>query len=189
MENWNAGIQIHNQTTMEMSKWDLSKIVSPIKIDLPSHSDQRGVFRKFYSSEYFQKLDFPLHQINIVTTSNAWTFRGFHWQIAPHQEYKFLQCTSGKILDVAFDTKASRILLVKNELTKDSSELLVIPPYWAHGYLTLENEAQVVYASTGRYSPTHEKGARWDDINLNWDLPNPLYVSDKDQSWEDIQVL
>ena len=59
-----------------------------------------------------------------------------------------------------------------------------IPRGFAHGYITLEDETELIYFSDNELSIEHERGVVWDDISIQIKWPiEPVLISDKDQSW------
>jgi dTDP-4-dehydrorhamnose 3,5-epimerase len=60
------------------------------------------------------------------------------------------------------------------------------PVGFAHGFVTLEPDTDVLYKTTGPYSPESDRGLAWDDpdIRIAWRLPpgGPM-LSDRDRRW------
>jgi dTDP-4-dehydrorhamnose 3,5-epimerase len=70
------------------------------------------------------------------------------------------------------------------ELTENNRRSFYVPPYFAHGYLTLTDGAEVTYLVSAAYLPGVERGLRYDDPALA--LPWPIdvaVISDKDAAW------
>jgi dTDP-4-dehydrorhamnose 3,5-epimerase len=65
--------------------------------------------------------------------------------------------------------------------------MLYVPEGCAHGYLTLEDETEVMYPVTCAYRPEAERGVRWNDpaFGIRWPEVGPLTLSPKDQAWPD----
>ena len=61
--------------------------------------------------------------------------------------------------------------------------MLYIPAGFAHGFVVLSDEAELLYKASDEYSPENDRGIRWNDpdININWgiDLTDPT-ISEKD---------
>ncbi len=80
----------------------------------------------------------------------AGTLRGMHFQVAPHPEAKLVRCIRGAIVDVIVDMRPdspTRLQHVAVELTAANRRSLYVPPYFAHGYQTLEENRGVVPGS------------------------------------------
>ena len=60
--------------------------------------------------------------------------------------------------------------------------MLWIPPGFAHGFLSLEDNTNVLYKSTNEYNKESERGISWNDpeIGIKWPINNPV-LSDKDK--------
>lgn len=158
-------------------------------IDLELREDDRGFFaRSFDSSEFFDAgLEPVVDQCNISFNHKAGTMRGMHFQIAPHPEAKLVRCIRGSLVDVIVDMRpdsATRLQHVAVELSAANRRSFYVPPYFAHAYLTLEDETEVMYQVSGSYAPAAERGLRWNDPALGIDWPVPVTtISDKDASW------
>ena len=158
-------------------------------IDLELREDDRGFFaRSFDSSEFAAAgLEPVVDQCNISFNHKAGTLRGMHFQIAPHPEAKLVRCIRGSLVDVIVDMRPdspTRLQHVAVELSAANRRSFYVPPYFAHAYLTLEDETEVMYQVSGSYAPAAERGLRWDDPALGIDWPVPVTtISTKDASW------
>ena len=58
----------------------------------------------------------------------------------------------------------------------------LIPAGFAHAYITLEPDTEVVYKVTDIYAPQCDAGIRWDDptIAFPWDIRQGPFLSEKD---------
>ena len=128
-----------------------------------------------------------IEQCNISYNHKAGTLRGMHYQVDPAPEVKLVRCTAGAILDIIVDVRPNsptRFEHVAVELSAQNRRALYVPPYFAHGYLTLTDDAEIAYQVSTAYTPGTERGLRWDDPALA--LPWPIEVaviSAKDASW------
>jgi dTDP-4-dehydrorhamnose 3,5-epimerase len=158
-------------------------------IDLDLRQDDRGFFaRSFDTSEFAAAgLEPRVDQCNISYNHKAGTLRGMHFQIAPHPEAKLVRCIRGRLLDVIVDMRPespTRLQHVAVELSADNRRSFYVPPYFAHAYLTLEDDTEVMYQVSGSYEPTAERGLRWNDPLLGIDWPLEVTtISAKDASW------
>ena len=121
------------------------------------------------------------------STTEPARVRGMHYQVAPHPEAKLVRCTAGAVVDIIVDMRPdspTRLQHVKVELSATNRRALYVPPYFAHGYQTLVDGAEVTYQVGGAYAPEAERGLRWDDPQLGLDWPLPVStISAKDASW------
>ena len=158
-------------------------------IDLELREDYRGFFaRSFDSSEFAAAgLEPVVDQCNISGNHKAGTLRGMHFQIAPHPEAKLVRCIRGSLLDVIVDMRPgspTRLQHVAVELSAANRRSFYVPPYFAHAYLTLEDDTEALYQVSGSYAPAAERGLRFDDPALGIDWPVPITtISEKDASW------
>jgi dTDP-4-dehydrorhamnose 3,5-epimerase len=166
-----------------------TQIPGPAIIDLELRSDDRGFFARTFCREEFTAagLDPAVEQCNMSFNHKAGTLRGMHWQVAPHKEPKLVRCTRGGIVDVIVDMREespTRLHHVAVELTAENRRALYVPAYFAHGYITLTDDTEVMYQAGGSYAPGAERGLRYDDPALGLDWPVPVTtISDKDATW------
>ncbi|MCL5435877.1 MAG: dTDP-4-dehydrorhamnose 3,5-epimerase, partial [Patescibacteria group bacterium] len=112
------------------------------------------------------------------------TLRGLHFQNEPHAQGKLVRCTSGEVLDVAVDIRRGSPTYGKwagVELSPENRRLFWLPPGFAHGFCTLKDNSRFEYLMTNEWAPTHERGIRWNDpeLNIKWPVDAPI-VSKKD---------
>ncbi|MVA77267.1 dTDP-4-dehydrorhamnose 3,5-epimerase [Auraticoccus sp. F435] len=158
-------------------------------IDLERREDDRGFFARTFCAEEFAAagLEPVVDQCNLSGNHRAGTLRGMHLQVAPHPETKLVRCVRGAVLDVIVDLRPdspTRLQHVAVELSADNRRALYVPAYFAHAYLTLVDDTEVMYQVTGRYEPSAERGLRHDDpaLGIEWPLPVTT-ISAKDASW------
>lgn len=70
------------------------------------------------------------------------------------------------------------------ELTENNYRMLYVPKGFAHGYITLEDNTEVIYPVSEFYTAEAERGIRWDDpaFNIVWPT-EPAIIFPKDRSW------
>jgi dTDP-4-dehydrorhamnose 3,5-epimerase len=158
-------------------------------IDLKLLEDDRGFFaRSFCRQEFIDAGLEPLvEQCNISFNHRKGTLRGMHVQVQPAPEAKLVRCTRGAIVDQIVDLRPdspTRLQHVSVELTADNRRALYVPPFFAHGYLTLEDACEVSYQVSGAYTPGTERGLRYNDpaLGLHWPI-DVAVISDKDAAW------
>lgn len=160
-------------------------------IELNRFRDERGFFARSFCAKEFEDhgIKFPVAQVNVSYNRLKQTLRGLHYQEEPHGEAKLMQCTKGSIYDVIIDMRSDSptyMQWIGVELTQNNHRLLYVPERFAHGYLTLEDDTEVIYQVSEFYTAGAEQGIRWDDpaFNIDWPL-EPKIISEKDKSWLD----
>lgn len=152
-------------------------------------ADARGSFMESWRRDEFERAgiraDFV--QDNVAVSTRRGVLRGLHFQREPHEQAKLVRCVSGRIFDVAVDLRpgsATRGRHVAVELSAESPALLFVPRGFAHGYVTLTDEAVVEYKVDGAYAPAAEGGVAWNDpaLAIAWPVKEPL-LSDRDRAW------
>lgn len=123
-------------------------------------------------------------QINHSFSRKRATLRGLHYQIAPFSEIKIVRCIRGSLYDVVLDLRKNSPTFGSwhaEILSKENGKAVVVPEGCAHGFLTLEEETEILYFVTAPYSKEHERGVRFDDprFKIEWPL-TPLCISEKD---------
>ena len=160
------------------------KIVTPKKF-----GDHRGFFSETWSGKAFAEagLDLDFVQDNQSLSAPVGTLRGLHFQSAPFAQDKLVRVTRGRILDVAVDIRASSPTFGKHvavELSAENWKQLLVPVGFAHGFVTLEPDTEVLYKVTAPYAPENDHGLAFDDpaLGIDWRLPlSGLTLSDKDR--------
>ncbi len=165
-------------------------------IDLEPRGDDRGWFARVWCKRELEEAGLlgGWVQCNGSYSRHAGTLRGLHYQAAPHEEAKLIRCISGSIYDVVADVRPDSPTFGKwlgVELTAKNRQMLYVAPGVAHGYQTLEDDSEVMYPVTEFYTPSHERGVRWDDpfFAITWPEASNRIVSAKDQSWPDFAPL
>ena len=164
-----------------------TKLAGVVEIDLKSFGDNRGWFSEVYNKELFDKngLRYAFVQDNHSYSATKGTVRGLHLQNAPYAQSKLVRCVRGAIFDVAVDLRldsATYKQWVGVELSAENKKMLMIPRGFAHGFVTLTDDAEVVYKVDNHYNKESEVGILFDDpdIGVEWNVENPV-LSDKDK--------
>ena len=158
-------------------------------VELDRHEDERGFFARAFCQKEFSAagLNPQVVQANYSRNTHAGTVRGMHYQVEPAPETKFVRCVRGSILDVIVDLRESSPTYrshVSVELSADNGCALFVPALCAHGFQTLEDNADVLYLVSGFYTPDCERGLRHDDPRFSITWPKPItHVSEKDTLW------
>jgi dTDP-4-dehydrorhamnose 3,5-epimerase len=168
------------------------KLVTPRKF-----GDERGYFCETHNEKTWANagLNFDFVQDNHSLSRDVGTVRGLHFQTAPFAQDKLVRVISGRILDVAVDLRRSSPTFGRHvvvELSKENWRQLFIPIGFAHGFVTLEPDTEVIYKVTNFYSPQHDCGVAWDDpdIGIAWPAAaESAVLSDKDRKWPRLRDL
>lgn len=151
--------------------------MSPVNlIHSRRHGDARGWFTETYNRDTFAGLgiDCVFVQDNHSFSAPAFTLRGLHFQENPRGQDKLVRCVRGRIYDVAVDIRAGSPTYgqwVGAELSAENGAQLFVPVGFAHGFLTLEPDCEVVYKCSDTYAPDHEGGIAWDSVGIDWPMP------------------
>ena len=149
-------------------------------------TDERGFFLESYNQRAFVELGIGEKFVqDNHSSSQRNVLRGLHYQIKNVQG-KLVRAVEGEILDVAVDVRRSSPRFGGWEavrLSDQNKRMLWIPPGFAHGFLVISKQAQVLYKATDYYSPEHERTLMWNDPDLKiaWDVEGEPIVSAKDQ--------
>jgi dTDP-4-dehydrorhamnose 3,5-epimerase len=156
-------------------------------------ADERGFFARIYCRKSFagHGIDFAPQQNSLSHNIKAGTLRGMHFQRGDAAEQKLVTCLRGKIYDVAVDLRKDSPSYKKwfgVELDAETGHGLYIPKGVAHGFITLSENADVLYQIDGVYNPAAASGVRWDDsaFGINWPR-EPVVISDRDKNWPDFK--
>lgn len=163
-----------------------AKIEDVILIEPKVFGDDRGFFLESY-----KKSDFVQNGIDVDFTqdnhskSTKGVLRGLHYQLHPKSQAKLVRCTRGKIFDVAVDIRKNSKTFGKwvgFELSEENKHMLYIPTGFAHGFVVLSSEAELLYKASNEFSLELDRGIRWNDpeINIDWGIDFTPLISDKD---------
>jgi len=152
------------------------------------YGDERGFFLETYSQIAYRAAGIPCDFVqDNHSLSKKGTLRGLHYQRKPGQA-KLLRVARGRIWDVAVDIRVGSPTFGEWEAVELSAEehnQLFVPVGFAHGFVVLSEEAEVLYKVSKPYDPTEEKGICWDDpeIAVAWPISEPL-LSQRDRENE-----
>lgn len=148
-------------------------------IDPICFSDDRGSFLK---PLYSPVLDNILIREQYITTSSAKVIRGMHFQVPPCQHYKIVSCITGSALDVVLDLRTSSPTFLKHQsiILSPNGPSVLIPPGFAHGFLSLQVDTRLLYNVSTSYSPIHDQGIHYNSFGFEWPVDKPI-VSERDR--------
>lgn len=168
-------------------EFERQKIKDVILVKPKVFGDNRGYFMEAYKkSDFFANgIDVEFNQDN-QSKSTAHVLRGLHYQEAPYGQAKLVRCNKGRIYDVAVDIRKNSETFgqyVKVELSEENKHMLFIPEGFAHGFVVLSDEAELIYKASGEYAPQADSGIMWNDkdINIDWEIDFEPILSEKDK--------
>ena len=163
-----------------------TKIPDLLIIKPTVYKDDRGYFFESYSKGKFmaEGIDQNFVQDN-ESKSMKGVLRGLHFQQPPYAQGKLVRVMKGAVIDVAVDLRKSSPTYghwASIELTEDNKFMYWVPPGFAHGFATLEDNTVFFYKCTNVYNKRAESSIRWDDptLNIDWGIDTPI-LSDKDK--------
>ena len=150
--------------------------------------DARGFFSETYNASMFadRGIDLLFVQDSHSSSAQSGVVRALHYQLPPRAQDKLLRVVRGRLFDVAVDIRRGSPTFGKwvgLEISADKGNQILIPKGFAHGFLTLEPDTEVIYKVTDTYSPEHDRSIRFDDaaIGIAWPgIEGGLQLSDKD---------
>lgn len=162
-----------------------------VRVEIDPQIDERGSFARLHCPDDFALAGHPFVplQTSLSRNNRALTLRGLHYEAAPHEEVKLVRATRGRIFDVAVDLRLGSPTYGQwtgAELSAENGAALLIGPGLAHGFLTLEDDTDVLYQIDRIFEPGHGRGARWDDpaFAIGWPA-KPQVISERDATYPD----
>jgi len=164
-----------------------SPLIGLLLIEPDRFSDHRGFFAETYSRRVYAALGIDLEfvQDNHSLSAAVGTLRGLHFQAPPHAQAKLVRCGRGAIFDVVVDIRCGSPTYGEwagYELSAANGAQLYVPTGFAHGFVTLEPDSEIIYKCSDYYAPVSEGTLRWDDsdIGIHWPLKGDAILSSKD---------
>ncbi len=154
--------------------------------------DERGFFARAFCAREFADagLECNFVQANNTQTLRKGTVRGFHYQLPPAAEVKLVRCIAGAVFDVIVDIRPDSTTFKKSfgtRLDHDNRLMMYVPRGFAHGFISLTDDAELSYMVSAFYDPKQERGLRHDDpaFDVNWPV-EVTGISAKDSAWPDL---
>lgn len=169
-----------------------------IVIEPTVFGDNRGFFMESYSKKDFFAIGMDVEFVqDNHSKSKKGVLRGLHFQ-TQHVQGKLVRVIAGAVLDVAVDLRKNSPTFGKHyliELSADNKKMFYIPPGFAHGFLTLEDNTEFQYKCTDYYAPEFDSGVLWNDsdIGIDWNFEKyglsaeAILLSDKDKKQQTLQ--
>lgn len=148
-------------------------------------NDERGYFFESFNEDKFKDLGLANAFVqDNESKSQKNVLRGLHFQKPPFAQGKLVRVIKGSVLDVAVDLRSGSPTYGQweaVELTEENKLMYWIPPGFAHGFVTLEDDTIFSYKCTNVYNKESEGSILWNDsdLNINWNIENPI-LSEKD---------
>ena len=164
--------------------------IPDVKILVPRQfKDHRGFFSEVYSTKLLKDagIGTSFVQDNHSLSVEKGVLRGLHYQVAPMAQDKLVRVVHGSILDVAVDVRRASPTFGRHVAAVISAEnwrQIFVPAGFAHGFVTLEANTEVLYKVSTFYSPQHERGVRWNDpaLGIDWGIgEDEAILSDRDR--------
>jgi dTDP-4-dehydrorhamnose 3,5-epimerase len=159
----------------------------------PIIKDTRGVFKELFSYSKNIKqtgLEFKVAQ-SIFTKSNNGVIRGIHYSLNPVQQWKWISCVNGSIMDIIVDIRFDSPTFgqfEQVELSDTNGMGILIQANLGHAFQSLCDNSMVVYNLSSAYEPEFEKNINPLDkhIKINWPLSKQI-MSEKDSMAPNLQ--
>ena len=174
-------VEIPDDKIFEMSR----SFSNVLLITPPRYGDNRGFFGETYSRRRYAEMgiDVEFVQDNHSLSRAVGTLRGLHFQAPPAAQGKLVRCGRGAIFDVAVDIRRGSPTYGQwqgYELTAENGHQVFVPVGFAHGFMTLETDSEIIYKCTDYYAPETEGAVHWDSCGIDWPLSVDPILSDKD---------
>ena len=163
--------------------------IPDVKLIEPSvFEDERGFFYESFNQQKFNEVigeNITFVQDN-HSKSIKGVLRGLHYQEAPFEQGKLVRVIAGEVFDVAVDVRKDSPTYgqwVAEVLSGENKKQLWIPEGFAHGFLTLSNEAEFLYKTTDFYNKESEQSIHWknNEFNIDWpEVEERVLTSKKD---------
>jgi len=164
-----------------------TKINGLVIINPRVFEDERGYFFESWSKEAFKNngIEIDFVQDNQSFSSKG-VLRGLHFQNPPFSQGKLVRVIQGSVLDVAVDIRKDSPTYgehVSVLLSGENKTMFWIPPGFAHGFSTLEDNTIFSYKCSGIYNKESEGSLMWNDsdLKIDWQIENAI-ISEKDQN-------
>ncbi|WP_054304709.1 dTDP-4-dehydrorhamnose 3,5-epimerase [Gemmobacter sp. LW-1] len=149
------------------------------------HGDARGFFSESWNRQRMAAAGFDIDfvQDNHSVSARAGTLRGLHYQSPPHAQAKLVRCGRGCLWDVAVDVRVGSPgygQWVGVELSAANGRQLLIPAGFLHGFVTREDDTEIVYKCSDYYAPDCDGAVAWDSVGIDWGLTSAPVLSAKD---------
>lgn len=144
--------------------------------------DARGFFAETWNLRTLTQAGVELPEFvqdNHSFSATKGTVRGLHYQAPPHAQGKLVRCGRGSLLDVAVDARVSSPHYgkwVAKVLSYENGDQLWVPPGFLHGFVTLEDDTEIVYKCTDYYFPECDGAVHFASVGIEWGIDTTAAV-------------
>lgn len=169
-------------------EFERQKIEDVILIKPKVFGDSRGFFMETFKKSEFEKNGIKNDFIqDNHSKSQKGVLRGLHYQAGKDAQAKIVRCVKGRIFDVAVDIRPNSKTFgqyVKVELSEENKNMLFIPRGFAHGFVALSDNVEILYKADNEYAPQSDRGILWcdKDLNIDWEIDFEPLLSEKDKN-------
>lgn len=167
------------------------KIAGVFFVEAEPHRDERGSFARIFCVQEFAAagIAFTTAQINLSGNARRYTLRGLHYQDPPFAEAKFVRAVKGRAFDVVVDLRKESPThrhWLSVELDSARMNGVFVPEGCAHGFLTLEDDTDILYQMGRVHVDGHARGVRWNDpaFAIAWPA-TPAVIAPRDANYPD----
>ncbi len=169
-----------------------AELVGPLLLMPRMFPDERGWFTETWNANTFGELlkadgqgPAPAFVQDNQSCSHQGVLRGLHYQLPPHAQGKLVRCVAGSITDVAVDIRRSSPTFgqsISVMLSANNRLQLWIPTGFAHGFLSLSVNTEVLYKTTDFWNHCSERTIRWNDpeLAIDWGSEHNPLLAQKD---------
>lgn len=139
-------------------------------------ADDRGFFSETWNALSLREagIEVDFVQDNHSYSSDRGVLRGLHYQVPPMAQDKLVRVTRGAVFDVAVDIRRGSPTFGRWTglvLSAAAWNQILVLKGFAHGFVTIEPDSEVLYKVSAPYSPTHDRAIRFDDPDIGIDWP------------------
>ena len=154
-------------------------------IESRAFGDDRGFFLESWNARAFEAAGLAATFVqDNHSGSRCGVLRGLHYQVE-HAQGKLVRVAAGEVFDVVVDLRRSSPTFGRSlgmTLSAQDRKMLWVPAGFAHGFLTLSDQAEFLYKTTDYWYPEHERTLLWNDpaLGIAWPLSVPPILTPKD---------
>jgi len=155
--------------------------------------DARGFFCESWNRKVMAEAGFDITwvQDNHSMSERVGTLRGLHFQAPPHAQAKLVRCGRGALFDVIVDIRRGSPTFgqwMGVELSFENGRQLLVPEGYAHGFVTLQPETEIIYKCSDYYAPEADGALLWSSCGVDWPLEGAPILSEKDAAAPALEV-